>query len=245
MLRSLNGMNGYNLKALDGEIGKIVDFYFDDLSWTIQYFVVDTGGWLSGRKVLISPVANSSEPDSENKVVPLVLTREMIEKSPDIERDKPVSRQKELEMMRHYRWPVYWNEPYSGDEGAIPLEYYEQVALSEKEEGDSHLRSAREVEGYRIHATDGEIGRVKDFIVDDKTWDVRYLVVDTGDWIPGRKVIIAPLWLKQVKWSTAEVFADLDKKSIEDSPEYDPAEPVNRDYEGRLYDYYGRPRYWK
>ncbi|MBD3379007.1 MAG: PRC-barrel domain containing protein [Candidatus Omnitrophica bacterium] len=244
-LRSVNEVIGYNINALDGEIGKITDLYFDDTQWIVQYFVVDTGSWLSGRSVLISPVTVAGEPDWRKQEVSLLLNREMVEKSPDIDTEKPVSRQKELEIMKYYRWPVYWGEPFNGPVGDIPAEYYEKQLIPEEEEGQSHLRSVKEVEGYRIHARDGEIGHVKDFIAEDAQWNLRYLIADTGTWLPGRKVLIDPLWLESVDWSMKEVKVTLSREEIKNSPPYDPSEPINRDYEGKLYDYYGRPEYWK
>ncbi|MBK9166200.1 MAG: PRC-barrel domain-containing protein [Bryobacterales bacterium] len=110
--------------------------------------------------------------------------------------------------------------------------------------GDPHLRSVREVSGYRIRAADGEIGRVADFIVDTDGWAIRYLVVDTRNWLPGRKVLVAPRWVQSIDWGDRLVHVRLHREDIKNSPEFDPNEPVNREYEARLYDYYGRPRYW-
>lgn len=106
------------------------------------------------------------------------------------------------------------------------------------------LRSANELTGYVLKAEDGDIGRCKDFLFDDDRRTVRCMVVDTRNWLPGRKVLLSPLWLDTVDWITRKVHVDLDKDQIKNSPEYRPSAPVNRDYEARLYDYYGRPRYW-
>jgi hypothetical protein len=116
----------------------------------------------------------------------------------------------------------------------------------EKEErhSDPHLRSTREVIGYHIQARDGEIGHVDDLIVDDELWYLRYLVIDTRNWLPGRKVLVAPAWAEQVSWIERKVYIDLKRETIKNSPEFDPSMPVNREYEVQLYDYYGRPRYW-
>ncbi len=106
---------------------------------------------------------------------------------------------------------------------------------------DSHLRSTREVTGYHIHATDGEIGHVEDFIVDDETWAVRYVVVGTRNWLPGKKVILSPRWIKRVEWADSSLYFDLTRESVKNSPEFDPSKADNRDYEAYLYDHYGRP----
>lgn len=109
---------------------------------------------------------------------------------------------------------------------------------------DPHLRSAREVIGYHIQAKNGDIGHVEDFIVDDEAWAIRYMVVDTQNWLPGKKVLVAPVWIESIHWAEAKVRVTLTRAKIKKSPEFDPAAPVNREYEDRLYDFYGRPKYW-
>jgi uncharacterized protein YrrD len=251
MLRSTNEMIGYRLLATDGEMGKVHDFYFDDVSWTVRYLVVDTGKWLPGRKVLISPVA-LDKPDWEYQTLPVNLTTKKIEESPPIETDEPVSRQKQIRIHAYYGWPVYW--PYVGGYGGTPA----AVAVPEKEvqnepeeameedlaEGDPHLRSVREIHGYHIGASDGEVGHVEDFIVDASNWVIRYMVVDTRNWLPGRKVLLAPEWADSIVWEEKKVFVGMSRETIKASPEYDSSAPVNREYEEKLYDYYGRPKYW-
>lgn len=117
-------------------------------------------------------------------------------------------------------------------------------AIEKAEKGDSRLRSTREVEGYHIEASDGAIGHVQEFIVDDEEWIIRYVVIDTRNWLPGKKVLIAPEWIENIDWPSGKVQVARDRKTIKDSPEFDPARTVNREYETRLYDYYGRPKYW-
>jgi uncharacterized protein YrrD len=245
-------LRGYTLRATDGDIGSVDDFYFDDERWTVRYLVADTGGWLAGRKVLISPLA-LGEADWQEERLGVALTKEQVRDSPDIDTDKPVSRQHELEYNQYYGYPYYWGGP--GLWGAYPYprlspayaaEAGQPVATARQESGDAHLRSVKVVTGHRIRARDGEIGHVEDFIVDDEDWAIRWMVVDTGSWLlPGRKVLVSPQWITQVSWGRGQVDVDLDRATIERSPEFDPAMPVNRGYETRLYDYYGRPVYWR
>lgn len=235
MLRSIDSLLGYTIAATDGNVGKSQDFLFHDNDWAIRYLVVDTGDWLPGRKVLLTPEALGS-PNFVGKIFPVELTCEQIEKSPPLEKDKPVSRQHEHEIHLHYAWPAYWGAEVLGP----PASATEQ----REPEGDSHLRSAKEVSGYHIEATDGKIGHVEDFIVDDDAWVVRYLVIDTKNWLPGRKVLVSPQWADSVSWTSRQVKVGLSREAIEKSPEYDPNAPVNREYEERLYDFYGRPQYW-
>jgi len=245
MRRSLNDLVGYTIRANDGDIGKVSEFYFDDQGWTIRYVVVDTGGWLPGRNVLISPVAFGS-PDWESRAFPVNLTKEQVQNSPSIDTDKPVSRQHETELHGYYGWPVYWgtNAAYGAFE-APPLLLMESVkedeASPEEPEGDTHLHSTSEVAGSHIEAIDGEIGHVEDFVVDDETWVIRYLLVDTRNWLPAKHVLVSPRWSTQVSWAESKVFVDLTRDAIKNSPEFDPRKPITLDYEGELHDYYGRP----
>ena len=241
MLRNTESITGFRMLAEDGEIGEVEEFYFDDNSWKVRYLVVNTGGWLAGRRVLISPAA-LKEPDWERRVFPVALTREQVRLSPDIDTEKTVTRRHEAELHEHYAWPLYWGEAfYGGSMSGSPL-FIEAAGKPEKrDDQDAHLQGTRAVAGYSLHAADGHIGHVRDYIVDD-AWNLRYLVADTGIWLPGRKVLISPHWIESVSWETSEVFVDLTREAIRNSPEFDPALPVSDDYESALFDHYGRPK---
>jgi uncharacterized protein YrrD len=247
MLRSLKELYGYALQATDGEIGTVEEFYFDDEKWAVRYLVANAGSWLTGRLVLISPLA-LGEPDWGSQRLPVKLTREQIRNSPDIDTAKPISRQHEIDYYQYYGWPYYWAGAETWGVSPLPLAAPPPPPPAEKASGqapgDVHLRSSREVEGYHIQARDGEIGHVEDFIVDDETWRLRYLVVDTRNWWPGKKVLVAPEWIARISWEEALVHVDLTREAIKAGPEFDPGQPINREYEARLYDYYGRPVYW-
>jgi hypothetical protein len=243
MLRSANEIRGYVLQAQDGEIGRSKDFLFDDQSWTIRYMVVDTAKWLPGRKVLISPISLGT-PDWATHRFPVKLSRSEVQSAPELSEDAPVSRQYETQYYRHFGWPIYWGGPGAWGAWEYPMPLFdagEPEAIQETEDADEHLRSIQEVASYGIHATDGDIGSVHDFIVDDRSWSLRYLVVDTRDWLPGRKVLIAIDWIDQIDWLRRNVSVDLTREELKASPEYDPQAPVNREYEQLLYDFYGRP----
>lgn len=245
MLRSARHVLGYTCAATDGEIGKVKDMLLDDLSWSVRYFVVNTGNWLVGRQVLLSP-ASFGTPDWMAQTLPIRLTRKQIEESPPLEYDRPVSRQLEHSVAAYYGWPIYWGGPATATM-AIPVmqeEALRREAGTVGEEGDPHLRSLKEISGYHLQARDGEIGHLEDLIVDDADWRTRYLVVDTRNWIPGRKVLVAPHWFTGIDWAARVIAVDLDKERIKNSPPYEPDAPVNRGYEERLYDFYGRPAYW-
>jgi hypothetical protein len=248
MLRSLKVMHGYIVSAKDADIGKVHDFYFHDDNWIIRYLVVDTGHWLPGRRVLIAPGA-LGKPDWASMKFPVALTREQVEKSPPIDTDEPVSRQQEADLHNHYGWPFYWVEPGIGvwPPYVSPMPVAVPAKPSEsanRGHGDPHLQSQREVVGYHIHASDGAFGHVEDFIADDAQWVIRYLVVHTGKWLPAKKVLLSPKWLGEIRYAQREVTVALSRDKILNCPEYFPGAAVNREYEERLYDYYGRPVYW-
>ncbi len=255
MLRSLNDMRGRPISAVDGDIGKADDFLFDDAIWVVRYLVADVGGWLTNRQVLISPLA-FGEP--RPTAFDINLTKEQIEKSPKLDVANPISRRQELQLREHYGWPVYWGSTAAvGVEPIVPpiapggenvREQRERQDrerhLQSRRENDPNLRSIKEVSGYHIAATDGELGHVSDFIVDNRQWYIRYLVVDTRNWLPGKHVVISPEWVTEVEWLDGKVYLDVTREQVKNAPEYDPSTPVNRAFEEVLYDFYGRPRYW-
>lgn len=180
----------------------------------------------------------------------VTLTREQVERSPDVNMHKPVSRQNEAAFLGYYGYPTYWGGPYLWGPafypGAALSAHAERVAEQIKQEStDSHLRSSEAVTGYHIEAVDGEIGHVAGFLMDDENWATRYLEVSTRNWWPGKKVLISPGWVEKVSWTEAQVYVALSRESIRNAPEYDDSMPVTREYENRLYLHYGRPPYWQ
>lgn len=251
MKRSLKSLVGFSLGAIDGEIGKIKEFYFDDEAWTIRYLVVDTGNWLSGREVLVSPQALLSR-DWDAEVLPVNLTKEKIANSPDIDTQKPVSRQQEIKLYEYYPWTNYWgwdNREWPGgmgtsgmmtsDRGPFEESIHNNILSAETEEkGDPHLRSTDKVKGYTIKAADGEVGEIADFIIDDDAWEIKFLVVDTGNWFTGKKVLLSPGWIKEIDWINSSIVVKASVDAIKNSPEYDHGKPLSELYETELNEYY-------
>ncbi len=227
MLRSAKSLRDYHIRATDGNVGRVKDFFFDEQEWLIRYVVVDTSEWLAGRTVLLVPDILGS-PTAEGKILPVDLTREQVRNSPDVDTEKPVSRQNEFDLFDYYGWSPYWG----GGQAAI------------SRGGDPNLRNMREVAGYSIAALDGKVGHVEDFILSDEEWIVRYLVVNAGAWLSGKRVLVSPEWVREILWRDRTVLLELAREEIRNSPAYDPNQPVNRQDEVRLYDFYGRPRYW-
>jgi len=241
MLRSLNELRGHIVHATDGDLGPVRDFFIDDHEWHIRYLVVDTGKWLPGRKVLISPTS-AVEADWTSHRIGVSLTKQQVKESPDIDADKPVSREMEQKLIAHYSLPIYWGP--MGMPAKLPPKTLAQAIDAEPEPEGPQLRSVKEVTGYHIEASDGSVGHVEDFIANDGNWKIHYMVVDTRNWLPGRKVVLAPDWFARFDWSESKAHTVLSKDTIKAAPAYNPSQPVNRDYEGTLYDYYGRPGYW-
>jgi sporulation protein YlmC with PRC-barrel domain len=232
MERNINSLIGNSLAATNGIIGNVKDFYFDDESWTIRYLVVKTGSWLFGREVLISPVAMKDRYWLKN-IIPINLTKEQIQRSPDIDTKQPVSRQQEVELYGHYQWESYWGSGFYGGGSmgvSMPFPSIDRKVLIEpdkvhKHPGDDiHLRSAERINDYHVHATDGEIGHVKDFIIDDQTLQLLFFVVDTHNWIGGKKVLIPIKKIKKIDWFTFEVFLNITIDEVKNSRLFEESE---------------------
>jgi sporulation protein YlmC with PRC-barrel domain len=256
MLRSIKDIQGYVLDAQDGEIGRCSFFLIDDQTWTVRYIVADTLKWLPGKKVLISPIS-IGEADGTTRRLKVELTTDQIKASPPLDDDAPVSRQYEMTLNQHYDWAHYWGGssvwgPHPYPRLLNPNETIRQAPFDAAEasdplntDADPHLRSTKEVMGYHIQASDGDVGHIDDFIMDQDAWTIRYLVIDTSNWMPAsKKVLVAPNWVEQVDWGRRKVIVELRRGQIKNSPEFDPSLPVNRSYEVTLYDFYGRPYDW-
>jgi len=236
MLRSIKQLYGDSLGTAEGEIGHVKDFYFDDLQWAVRYVVVDTGSWLPGRLVLLSPHAfGSFYQDGESLLVN--LTRRQIEDSPAIESHKPVSRQYEEEYFRYYGWPSYWNgDGMWGTTGFPMVPPPHLVPIMEESRGgrsadgdDPHLRSAKAITGYHIQTHEGAIGHVTDFMIDDKSWAIRHLVVETGHWYAGKEIVISPTHVERISYEESTVFVNVTKETIRDAPEFHTPQPAYHD----------------
>ena len=266
MLRSIKHVNGSRISASDDQIGRVVEIYFDDDAWTIRYLVIDTGTWLVGRKVLISPYSIKT-PITEGHIIDVTLTREQVKNSPDIDTHKPVSRQHERDYMSYYGYPSYWG--LGGVWGATDYPLFPNVGDPTDEarnaatdettsagggvadspaasDEDSHLRSTEEVAGYDIQAKDDSIGHVQDFIFDEESWTIRYLVVDTVNWWPGgRKVLVATRWIDRIDWTQRKVFTSLTRNAVKNSPVFDESALLDRQYEEQLHEAHERGGYWE
>ena len=265
VLHRMKDLEGYTIGAVDGVIGHVKDFYFDDESWVIRYLVVQTGQWLLHRRVLISPIA-INQPNWSEQSFPAAITQEQVMNSPSIDTDKPVSRQHEKEYLGYYEYPHYWvggslwgwgaNPEMMLGAGRIERTAAESSRADEEKLGvdadansaglphDAHLRSGNEISSYSVHAEDGDIGHVQGILVDEKSWAIRYLIVNTSNWWLGHQVLIAPQWIVGVSWGDRKVSVSLSRDAVKGSPPYAPGSRMGRDEEARIYDHYRRPGYW-
>lgn len=245
MLYRAKTLLNYKLDSLDGDIGKVRDFYFDDKYWAVRYLVADTGNYLTGRQVLISPY-NLIAVNKEKEHISIDLTKMEIEGSPSLNSDKPVSQQFEQEYYGYYDWPTYWTGPFMWGSSPNIMRDPEKRKdpASADQQWNPHLRSTKDISGHHVQATDGEIGHVKDFLIDDEAWAIRYLMVDTQNWWPGKTVLISPQWVESVSWNQSKVMVNLAREAIQQSPEYTNESQLTREYETGLHRHYDRERYW-
>jgi|SRR5208337_642156 len=250
MLWNATVIKGYAIVASDGRLGAVNDFLFDDASWLVRWLVVDTGKWLSGRKVLLPPsVLGHLDPKGQEFSVR--LTMQQVKDSPDIDTDRPVSRQMETNIYDYYGSSPYWNPGflmggyggygYGGPPPSIGFKRREEdIAAAQRSNDDPHLRSIEAVTGYHIHASDGEIGHVEDFLVEGADWSIHFLVVNTKNWWPGKKVLISPRSIREIDWMDGLVNLNVDRQTVKDSPAYDASITVDRAFESYFHNYYSK-----
>ncbi|MEO7065676.1 MAG: PRC-barrel domain-containing protein [Rhodanobacter sp.] len=264
MLSTVKHLRNYAIHTTDGAIGHVRDVYFDDHSWVVRYLVVETSGLRPVRKVLISPISVTSV-DAMKRVLTLSITRQQVEDSPGIDTDKPLSRGHERSVLGYYGYPYYWDaEGLRGTgsfssallnmsergmatppHGAADIERAQEIQEAGLgSDADIHLHSCREVAGYRIEAADGRMGQVAGFLLEESTWAIRYLVVNTSKWWSDHDVLVAVQWISNVRWLDNTVTVALTCQAVKDSPAYDPERAMGREQEAALFEHYGRDAYW-
>lgn len=243
-MRRIKELKGYGIDAVDGAIGRMEECYFDDGTWSVRYLIVNTGSWLTERKVLIAPVSIGGI-DDERKRINVQLSRAQIENSPPLSSERPVSRQYEAGYYQYYGWEPYWGTGLLPGLGFPPIpspappEPNPGAPPGSPDDRNVHLRSSAEVTGYYIEAADGEIGHLEDCIIHDQDWKIHYFEVDTRNWWPGKKVLIPSGQVTSISWMDRKVFVSLTRDGIQSAPAYDPSKIISRDDEVALFRYYG------
>ncbi len=261
MLRSMNDLEDYAIHASDGNIGHLKDFTFDDNAWVIRYLVVDAGAWLSSRMVLISPIGLGA-PNWGEKTIPVSITKEQVRNSPAYDVQKPVTKRNEVEYLGYYNYPYYWGGPSlwgndiypgrfttgSGGFNAPPFVLRPPPPQPEDTEADPHtvhaLRSGKGLIGTRVVGSDGDIGLIKDLLIDEQSWAIRYLVVKTSGWSQFHQVLIAPKWIKTISWTDTVISIDMSRHDVKGAPHFDSSVTIDRQFEAGLHEHYGQPGYW-
>lgn len=257
VLFRVGDLRACTIGAADGDIGSLDDVYFDDLSFTVRHLVVDTGTWLPGRRVLIPPHAVRGI-DRDGRRIHTRLTRRQVQDSPDVDTARPVTRQHESSIYAHYGVPYYWAGDYRWGAvefpAAVPGLYpmptaappreIEEIAARERASEDPHLWSAKDVLRYGIKATDGELGHVVDFVIDDRSWAIRYVIADPQSWWPGPHVLLSTEWITGLSAADSTLAVDLDRESVRHAPRFD-ERALDHDYELRLHAAYRRSGYWQ
>jgi hypothetical protein len=244
MLIKAKTLKRYHLNCLDGDVGKVKEFYFDDHFWTIRYLVIETGYIFAHKEVFVSPKAIDDILNDDAQLI-LNLSRDKIETGPSIDSDKPVSRQFEEAHHQYYGIPKYWAGEFAwafAANSSLGVEATHEEKF--KESFNPHLRSSFEVRGYHLHANDGDIGHIDDFVFDDQTWTIRYLIVDTKNWWPGKKILISPIWIDKINWRESKIYVNLSRETMKSSPEYKSELALTRRYETGLHRHYNRKGYW-
>jgi hypothetical protein len=256
MLWNSSVLKGFTIAASDGHIGTVSDFLFDDANWRIRWLVVDTGTWLSGRKVLLAP-SMLGQLETTGRSFSVELTMQQVKDSPATDADLPVSRQMESSINDYYGWSPYWgNGLFTDSYGYVGATWTEtagqvsapvnknlagnpQSACTQQSDSDTHLRSINAVTGYHIHASDGEIGHIEGFLLKDADWSIHYIIVDTKNWWLGKKVLISPRSVRGIDLTSQLVNLNVDHQTVKDSPPYDSSTIIDAAYDDAFLAYYG------
>lgn len=235
---SVKGITGFGIGATDGKIGTVKEIYFEDHTWTVRYLIVKTGNFLKEKLILISTQA-LLDADWDNELFSTNLSTDQIINSPDIDTDKPVYRQQEVKLYEHFPWDIYWAM------GIIPMEDSVEIAISEKQKeiganANPHLRSSDKVTGYTLHAIDGELGHIDDLIIETESWKITYVVLKTGSWFSGQKILIPTEWIIEINWLSSTFVMEATVEKVQQCEPFDADGGVNEAYEKVRRDYKGR-----
>jgi hypothetical protein len=236
MLWNTATMKGYAVSASDGYLGAVSDLLFDDASWEMRWLVVSTRDWFPSHQVLL-PVSALGYPDPGRQQFIVTLTRQQIQDSPRADWDPPVSRQTEVGRQNLDGHDLCWANSCA-DTGTITAQCLllnHAVAGPSAGRGveplpkpnDPHLRSIEDIIGHRVHAVDGLIGHVDDFLIEDRDWRIRYIKVDTRNWGPDCRVLLSPRLIRKLDWQTRLVHLDVDRQTIEHGPQGNAAATID------------------
>ena len=248
MLRSLKPLENFTVTASNGEVANVVDFLFDDEAWKVKKIVMETRGLIKGGRILVASPKALANINWAGRLFHLALTREDVDRVPGVDLDVPIPASGPTEGHRFFGYDYYlghdeiWSS--DADNGLFADGHWAEAPLRlYGGKGEAHLRSIKAIRGYHLQARDGPIGHLEDLLIDDQSWDVRFMAVDTRQWGPGHRVLVAPDHAR-VSWREKKIFVDLPQEVVRESPPWDPSIEVDRDYEARLHAHYSRPVHW-
>ncbi|GGD02692.1 hypothetical protein GCM10007216_36830 [Thalassobacillus devorans] len=261
MLYFASTLKNYNIQANDGELGKVKDLYFDDKKWTVRYLVADTRKWLPGKKVVVSP-SGVKAVDTGEEVVHVENNKEDIRHNATLEEKQDFSYEKEMELSDTFGWKQYWAGEFLWGGYLTPMDPVEEPARAAEPQTTQEppindnvhdrkdkLRSSESIKGEFkhgvVHGENGKIGYIKDLMIDEGTWRIRYLLVDTSEWSTNERVLLSPDWLQSVDWLTNDFYIDLKLETIEDGPNYEKDQTVTKEFEEMIYRKYRKEPYWQ
>lgn len=262
MLFAVSGLEGCPVKASDGDVGSVKDFLFDDENWKIRWMVVGAGKWLPGRQVLIHPSAIAPLTLPPKPKLPMMsqgdtleltvnLTKHQIEQGPYSGEDELVDKDMEALLYDYYGWDPYWGATHFGGE-LLPNAEQRMVADEVGREADAatplvdggpRLHSVAALKGYHVHALDGDIGHVENVLADDENWEIRYLIIATRNWWPGKVVQLAPYAVKDIDWSDRRINMNVSRDQVRSAPAWDPLALADEAREDELHRHFGWPGY--
>ncbi len=249
MLINAKRIIGAKVHALDGDIGKVSDIYFDDKTWNLRYIVITSGSWLDSRELLLIP-SSLRVPDPFYDTIITDMTRDKVQKSPSVFTDLPVSRQYENQLHRYYAWSPYWYYPMHAGFGIYPYpavvpkpestlnEEMKQRQDKRLENADPNLRSFNEIKKYKIDATDKELGKIEDLLIERESALITHLVLDTIEWWPSKHVAIETSFIEKINYGLRWIEVGLDSKAIKDAPAFSDSASSNPAYMESLASYY-------
>ncbi|MFG6120272.1 PRC-barrel domain-containing protein [Thalassobacillus sp. B23F22_16] len=261
MLYFASTLKNYNIQAKDGELGKVKDLYFDDRKWTVRYLVADTRKWLPGKKVVVSP-SGVKAVDTEEQVIHVENNKEDIRNNAALEEKQDFSYEKEMELSDTFGWKQYWTGEFLWGGYLTPMDPMEEPAraaepqttkeppINDNVHGrNDKLRSTENIKGEFkhgvVHGENGKIGYIKDITIDEDTWRIRYLLVDTSEWSTKERVLLSPDWLQSVDWLANDFYIDLKLETIEEGPNYEKDQRVTKEFEEIIYQKYRKEPYWQ
>jgi hypothetical protein len=222
MILGVSDLNAYKLNARDGELGRLHDLSFDEVTWQVRHLVIEGRSGQPGW-ILMHPLAVRRW-DIQSRSIDLTVTRLQVERRPPVDVDQPLSQRQAERYYRHFGWPAYWPAHGRGPAESQPPFRPAGSGSSRTSTGDQpadhdpHLHGARRLLDFEVLARDGHAGRVDDILVDAATWMVRQLAIDARTRWLGKQALVSAEWITEIDWIQGRLQLDLDLDRLGRSP---------------------------